>query len=206
MNRTVLTYIIGSLIVGAIIFGIRRIRGGPMPARSVVTDVVQGILAGAGLAFITLITVSHAYVRRVNGWTTMSGCGEPGNTLVKRAACSVLFPGPINTPQEAMYWTTSTDGMGDALSGKQDYLMHFPPNDLPPVKAFWSLTMSDTNNRFVVNPINRYSLSDRSSLVPNADGSIDIYILCSCWVESSCTATAICRKPTLCQRRYGSPR
>ncbi len=31
-------------------------------------------------------------------------------------------------------------------------------------------------NRFVANPINRYSVSDRSGLVPNADGSVDIYL------------------------------
>ena len=36
--------------------------------------------------------------------------------------------------------------------------------------------MADARNRFVANPINRYSVSDRSGLVPNADGSADIYI------------------------------
>ena len=36
--------------------------------------------------------------------------------------------------------------------------------------------MGDAKNRFVANPINRYSVSDRSGLVPNADGSVDIYI------------------------------
>ena len=36
--------------------------------------------------------------------------------------------------------------------------------------------MSDAKNRFVANPINRYSMGDRSDLVPNADGSVDIYI------------------------------
>jgi hypothetical protein len=36
--------------------------------------------------------------------------------------------------------------------------------------------MGDAKNRFVVNPINRYSVSDRSGLVQNTDGSVDIYI------------------------------
>ena len=54
--------------------------------------------------------------------------------------------------------------------------MHFQPGGLPPNDAFWSLTMGDAKNRFVANPINRYSVSDRSGLVPNADGSVDIYI------------------------------
>ncbi|HBY07649.1 MAG TPA: hypothetical protein DEH22_07645, partial [Chloroflexi bacterium] len=53
---------------------------------------------------------------------------------------------------------------------------HFPPGGLPPNDAFWSLTMGDAKNRFVANPINRYSVSDRSGLAQNADGSVDIYL------------------------------
>jgi hypothetical protein len=75
-----------------------------------------------------------------------------------------------------MYWTTSKDGAGHRFDGRHDYVMHFPPGGLPPSDAFWSLTMGDAKNRFVANPINRYSVSDRSGLVPNADGSVDIYI------------------------------
>lgn len=54
--------------------------------------------------------------------------------------------------------------------------MRFPTGGLPPNAAFWSLTMGDASNRFVPNPIGRYSVSDRSGLMPNADGSVDIYI------------------------------
>jgi hypothetical protein len=100
----------------------------------------------------------------------------PGNGMLFRAACALLFPGPVNVPQEAMYWTTKKDGAGHGLNGRHDYLMHFPPASLPPNEAFWSLTMGDARNRFVPNPINRYSVSDRSGLVPDTDGSVDIYI------------------------------
>ena len=75
-----------------------------------------------------------------------------------------------------MYWTTSKDAAGHGLNGRHDYMIHFPPGGLPPNDAFWSLTMGDARNRFVANPINRYSVSDRSGLVSNADGSLDIYI------------------------------
>jgi hypothetical protein len=75
-----------------------------------------------------------------------------------------------------MYWTTNVDGAGHLLSGEHEYTMHFPAGQLPPNNAFWSLTMGDDHNRFVPNSINRYSVSDRSGLVPNADGSVDIYI------------------------------
>jgi hypothetical protein len=113
---------------------------------------------------------------KVNGWITMFGCGVPGNGMLLRAAHAQIFLGPINVPQEAMYWTTSGDGAGRTLSGLHDYIMHFPAGGLPPNNAFWSLTMGNAKNRFVANPINRYSVSDRSGLVPNADGSVEIYI------------------------------
>jgi hypothetical protein len=177
MTRTVLTYIIGSLIVGALIFGARRILNPThIYTRTITTDVIQGILVGIGLAFITLLIIGNAYVTKVNGWTTMFGCGEPGNGLLRRAACNVIFLGPVNVPQEAMYWTTRKDGAGHILNGQHDYIMHFPAGQLPPNNAFWSLTMSDAKNRFVANQINRYSVGDRSGLAPNADGSVDIYI------------------------------
>jgi hypothetical protein len=106
----------------------------------------------------------------------MFGCGVPGKGMLFRAACAQLFPGPVNVPTEAMYWTTSKDGAGRKLNGRHNYVMHFSPGGLPPNDAFWSLTMGDAKNRFVANPINRYSVSDRSGLVPNADGSVDVYV------------------------------
>jgi hypothetical protein len=144
--------------------------------RNILADVVQGIIAGGVLAFITFQIIAHAYVTKINGWTTVYGCGEPGNGTLLRGACAGAFPGPINVPQEAMYWTAKADGTGQTLSGQRDYLMHFAAGQLPPNGAFWSLTMATARNGFVGNPLNRYSVSDRSGLVPNADGSVDIYI------------------------------
>lgn len=180
MNSIVLFYIIGPVIVALLIFGALRIFNWH-PAflfkRSIALDIAQGILIGAGLAFVTLLIIlPRVYVTKVNGWTTIYGCGEPGNNILLHAACGVVFMGPINVPQEAMYWTTKVEGASQALSGTHDYILHFPPGGLPPNHAFWSLTMGDAKNHFVPNPINQYSVSDRSNLLPNADGSVDIYI------------------------------
>ena len=144
--------------------------------RTIFTDVVQGITIGGVLAFITFQILTNTYVTTVNSWTTILGCGEPGNGMFLRAAHAWVFLGPINVPQEAMYWWANSDGAGHALDGQQNYIMHFPAGQLPPNHAFWSLTMGDAKNHFVPNPLNRYSVSDRSGLVPNADGSVDIYI------------------------------
>jgi hypothetical protein len=159
-------FIIYSFILGHFFTGSRTVRN----------DVVQGILIGFALAFITAQIIARLKATKVNGWITMFGLGVPGTGMLLRAAHAQLFPGPVNVPQEAMYWWANVDGAGRALSGEHDYIMHFPPGGLPPNNAFWSLTMGDAKNRFVVNPINRYSVSDRSSLAQNTDGSVDIYL------------------------------
>jgi hypothetical protein len=144
--------------------------------RTVRNDVVQGILIGFGLAFVTAQLFARIKATRVNGWITMFGLGEPGNGMLLRAAHAQLFPGPVNVSQEAMYWWTIVDGAGHTLSGAHVYRLRFPAGGLPPHQAFWSLTMGTANNHFVPNPLKRYSVSDRSGLVPNPDGSVDIYI------------------------------
>ena len=163
------------LIGGVILFFFINSFFSPNP-RTLFQDVVQGFLVGFGLAYITLQILGRVKATKVNGWTTMFSCGEPNIDILSRAACALRFPGPINAPQEAMYWTTDVDGAGHVLSGEHDYTMHFPAGQLPPNEAFWSLTMGFDNNRFVPNPINRYSVGDRSGLVPNADGSLDIFL------------------------------
>lgn len=146
-------------------------------------DVIQGILIGFGLAFVSAQLYAWTKAKKVNGWITMYGLGEPGNGMLLRAAHAQFFLGPVNVSKEAMYWWTNSDGARHALSGVHDYVMHFPPGGLPPNQAFWSITMGDARNHFVANPINRYSVGGitsndgyRSGLVHNPDGSVDIYI------------------------------
>jgi len=145
-------------------------------ARTVQNDVVQGVLIGVGLAFVSAQAYARIKATRINGWITMFGLGVPGNGMLLRAAHAQLFPGPVTVPQEAMYWWANGDSAGRTLDGQHGYIMHFPPGGLPPNDAFWSLTMGDAKNHYVPNPNNRYHLGDRSGLVSNADGSVDIYI------------------------------
>ncbi|MDR3577886.1 MAG: DUF1214 domain-containing protein [Anaerolineaceae bacterium] len=137
---------------------------------------IQGFFVGFGLAVVTIEIFARIKATRINGWVTVFGTGLPGNGMFTRAAHARLFPGPINLPQEAVYWRTNLDSAGYTLSGEHAYVLHFPPGGLPPNDAFWSLTMADAKEHFVANPIHRYCVSDRSGLVPNADGSVDIYI------------------------------
>lgn len=175
MSKTY-TYLIALVGVVCAYFIIRLLFFANLSTRTVQSDVIQGILIGFGLAFVSANAYARIKATKVNGWITMFGLGVPGNGMFLRAAHAQLFPGPVVVPQEAMYWWADADGAGQMLTGQQDYIMHFPPGQLPPNDAFWSLTMGDAKNHYVPNPIKRYNVGDRSGLVPNADGSVDIYI------------------------------
>lgn len=141
--------------------------------------IVQAIIIGCVFAFLTASIIMNAVFKRmtttVNGWSTTRKCGKPGNSLLERAASARILPA-VNLVEEAAYWTTTHDSEGHALDGRHNYSLVFPSGQLPPNDAFWSLTLTDVAGYMVNNPIDRYSLGDRSGLVPNADGSITIYI------------------------------
>ncbi len=183
-------YIYLAILVSAVcVYFITRLIFFPRP-RTLSSDLIQGVLVGFGLAFGSAQLYARIKASKVNGWITMYGLGEPRNGMFLRAAQAQLFLGPVNLPQEAMYWWTNSDGAGHTLSGAHNYLMRFTPGQLPPNNAFWSITMGDAQNNFVANPLNRYSVGGmatnaggitsnsgyRSDLAPNPDGSVDIYI------------------------------
>jgi hypothetical protein len=144
-----------------------------------VAHVPQAIIVGAVLAFLTaqvlMNAAAQAITTTVNGWSTTMKAGQPGNGLLVRAACARILPA-VNAVQEAAYWTTTKDSAGRRLNGQHAYVLLFPAGHLPPNEAFWSLTMTDVVGYMVRNPIDRSSVGSRSGLVPNADGSIAIYI------------------------------
>jgi hypothetical protein len=175
MSRTY-TYLATLVGVVCVYFVIRLFFFIDLSSRTVQSDVLQGVLIGIGVAFVSAQIYARVKATKVNGWITIFGLGVPGNGMLLRAAHAQLFLGPVVVPQEAMYWWANADGAGRTLTGAQDYVMHFPPGQLPPNDAFWSLTMGDAKNHYVPNPIKRYNVGDRSGLVPNADGSVDVYI------------------------------
>lgn len=84
-----------------------------------------------------------------------------------------------NSKQEAMYPVYSIDESGKPLSGSNRYTIRFAPGELPPVNAFWSLTMYKLpESLLVANPINRYLINSPMlpQLVKDRDGGITLYI------------------------------
>lgn len=85
-----------------------------------------------------------------------------GNDYLKRAvgASKGLYG---NAVEEAWYGGWESDADGEPLDGTRHYQLHFAPEALPPAQFFWSATMYDLPDRFLVaNPINRYSIGDRT--------------------------------------------
>ncbi|MBS0260705.1 MAG: DUF1254 domain-containing protein [Planctomycetes bacterium] len=99
------------------------------------------------------------------------------NYLYRMIAAVVGIYG--NSKQEAIYPIYTVDEGGQPLSGANRYTLHFAPGELPPVDAFWSLTMYRLpESLLVANPLNRYLLN--SPMLPkfkkDADGGLTLYI------------------------------
>jgi len=82
-----------------------------------------------------------------------------------------------NDQEEARYYTGFKDAQGEFLdASKADYELTFAKGEEPPVDAFWSISIYDETTNFVDNPLDRYSLGDRSKdLKRNKDGSLTFY-------------------------------
>jgi len=118
----------------------------------------------------------------INGWNVGSFFGNEafydGDWVMRAGAAKGGLLG--NDAVEAMYPYTRKDASGDALDGsKHNYTLRFAPGQLPPVNAFWSVTMYDGKSQFLVaNPINRYLINSPmlSGMKRDEDGGITLYI------------------------------
>jgi hypothetical protein len=114
--------------------------------------------------------------KTTNGWLYFTkGVGNFGTDYLLRGMANLLGPG-WNRPQDAVYPLSQKDANGDEYNGANKYVIRFEKGRMPPVEAFWSLTMYDTDFFFVPNSIDRYDLSQRNRFITNPDGSVDLYI------------------------------
>ena len=117
----------------------------------------------------------------INGWQVSGLPGDSarfnGDWLGRAVAAQAGIYG--NSPEEAMYPFTRKDSTGKTIDGRNACTLTFPVGQLPPVDAFWSVTMYDGKSQLLIkNPINRYLIN--SPMLPdmkkNADGSLTLYI------------------------------
>jgi hypothetical protein len=84
-----------------------------------------------------------------------------------------------NSKEEALYPVYFIDSAGKPLDGANDYTLRFVPKGLPPVHAFWSLTLYQLPSSLLyANPLKRYLIN--SPMLPDlkkdADGGITLYV------------------------------
>ena len=99
------------------------------------------------------------------------------NYLYRMAAAVFGIYG--NSKDEAIYLSYGLDDSKAPLSGAGKYKVTFAPGNLPPVNAFWSLTMYRLPESLLVkNPINRYLINSpmMDSLKKDADGGLTLYV------------------------------
>ena len=113
----------------------------------------------------------------VNGWQMNTDTmGVYGDYYLKRAIVAQVGLG-ANQPEDAVYpLNVARRATASAPTGDHSYVLHFGKDELPPVDAFWSLTMYDAEGFQVANAINRFAIGDRDALRYNSDGSLDLYI------------------------------
>jgi hypothetical protein len=114
--------------------------------------------------------------RVANGWSMNTDTmGVYGNYYLKRAIVTQMGLG-ANLPEDAVYPLNLGDNTGKPLDGKYKYVIHFDKGTEPPVNAFWSVTLYDSDGFQVANALNRFAVSSWMPFVRNADGSLDLYV------------------------------
>jgi hypothetical protein len=113
--------------------------------------------------------------RVANGWSMNTDTmGVYGNYYLKRAIVAQQGLG-ANLPDDAIYPLNLGDENGIPLDGRSNYTLHFEKENIPPVNAFWSVTLYDNDGFQVANPLNRFAVSSWMPFQFNADGSLDLY-------------------------------
>jgi hypothetical protein len=112
----------------------------------------------------------------VNNWSVATeGIGRYGTDYQFRAVVARIGLGS-NLPEDSIYPYTRVDAEGKPLIGANRYVIRFPKGQLPPVDAFWSVTVSNSKQALVANPIDRYAIGDRDKLKVDDDGSLTLYV------------------------------
>ncbi|HEY1590168.1 MAG TPA: DUF1254 domain-containing protein [Solirubrobacteraceae bacterium] len=139
----------------------------------------QGLRDAVAAGYKQVTAELQTYFLRVapkhNGWL-VGRTGHYGTDYALRAVVDRVGLGaPLSTL--AIYPFTVTDSTLRPLTGSSRYVAHFAAHDLPfPARAFWSLTLYDSNGFFVPNSAHVYLINNRTPLHYNRDGSLDIYI------------------------------
>jgi hypothetical protein len=155
--------------------------GKPFPAIALTGDQKAAVEDGAQRGLAKIEQAAGALGKTVNGWRIVARTSTDrkpiGGDWTRRAAVAMAaLHGP--DAAEALEPVLVTDSEGQTPDGKHRYTLTFPAGGLPPVNAFWSVTMYDARRGLVANPIDRYLIN--AAMLPGlqkgADGAVTVYI------------------------------
>lgn len=130
----------------------------------------QGLLDAAALI------ISGSRSRAARPWAAHFELGRYGTNYLTRALTAYKGLGALAS-DEAVYAMGDFDAERQPLQGSARYTLRFAPQDLPPVDAFWSVTLYDADRFLHANPLERYSLGDRTrGLKRDPDGGLTLVI------------------------------
>lgn len=149
--------------------------GKPFDISKFDSTIIAAINAGATDAYATLERSVTTMGQPLGEWSvSLENIGTYGTSYKRRAVCAMAGLG-ANLPEDAVYPFAFVDAEGNALTGNENYVLHFAKGQLPPARAFWSITLYADNYQ-VPNAINRFAIGDRDPLRFNPDGSLDVYV------------------------------
>ncbi|MCZ6771897.1 MAG: DUF1254 domain-containing protein [Proteobacteria bacterium] len=138
--------------------------------------VEKALEKAAGDALETMQEKATTIFPIINHWSVATdGMGVYGNSYLRRAIVAMIGLG-ANPPEDAVYPLTFTDGQGKPLDAANEYVLRLKKDEIPPVDAFWSLTLYDKDGFPVPNEIERQALGDRDKMKFGGDGSLEIFI------------------------------
>jgi hypothetical protein len=143
-----------------------------------VTSLSPAIRDGLRLGYANTQRLITAFTtsRTRRSWVYSLALGRYGSDHLLRA-CIAMKGLAALAADEAVYATADFDAAGQPLNGSHRYELYFPPGQLPPVDAMWSLSLYGEDRFFVDNPIRRYAIGDRTQgLSYEADGALRIQI------------------------------
>jgi hypothetical protein len=141
----------------------------------------EAIKRGIGRARDEIRSPNRRFGETINSWRyPQRNLGNFGEDYPYRAVIALTALAALEVA-EATYLMCDTDAEGQMLDGRHRYVLRFAAGELPPARAFWSLTMYEVTPEgrafFADDPLSRYAIGDRTrGLVHGADGSLEIYL------------------------------
>jgi hypothetical protein len=138
-------------------------------------DASEAIAAGLSDGHVRVATPPPNLLN-ANGWSWFGdGVGNYGPDYALRAYAAFAQPG-IGTRDDEVRATVAFDSDGHALNGANRYVIHFAPNQLPPVRGFWSITAYTRDGALGESAPARIAVGDRNGVRRNRDGSLDVVV------------------------------